>query len=323
MSEAGVPLSATDVKSIARDLGADDVGIAPAEEVTARDRFLTWLAAGHAGEMTYLGRWKELRFDPDRLLSGARSVVVVAVNYSPVPEDGAQWDGPFRVAKYAWGEDYHRLLRRILKRLRRRLRDVRPGLKGRICVDTAPFPDKYWAARAGIGWQGKHTNLVSRQYGSWLLLGSLVIDAQVDQYDSPHDDFCGSCRACLDACPTGAFPEAYVLDARRCISYWTIESKAPDIPESVSTRQYPWVFGCDICLDVCPWNRFEKPHRHDSLRKSAATRQLEGGRVDTLSDAAWRDEFNASPLTRPGRAGLCRNVRAARRSRPDDARSDA
>ena len=299
-----VPVSAALLKEWAEELGADAVGVAAARPVTSRERFLAWLAAGHAAEMEYLHRHQETRFDPSRLLPGAQSVAVVGLNYTPSEPPSA---GPFRVARYAWGEDYHRVLRRLLRRLRSRLGSRYPGLSGRICVDTAPFPDKYWAVEAGLGWQGKHTNVVSRRHGSFLLLGSLILDRTCDSYDGPHADFCGSCDACLSACPTSALPVPYVLDARRCISYWTIEFRGSEIPGAVASRLGGWVFGCDECLDVCPWNRFALPARHLSMRRTAAVALAESGGAGDLPDDEFARVFAGTALTRTGRPGLARN----------------
>jgi epoxyqueuosine reductase len=306
------PLAAEVIKRVAHELGADAVGIAPAAPVAARDHFLAWLGAGYAGDMTYLRRYQRERFDPRELLPGARSVIVVGVNYYPRPDDARTAAGPLRVARYAWGTDYHRVLRRMLRRLRRTLLAERPGARGRICVDTAPFADKYWAARAGLGWQGKHTNLVSRQFGSWLVLGSLVLRQAVDRYDSPHADFCGRCTACLDACPTQAFPFAYGLAATRCLSYWTIEAKASRFPPDIASHTAGWVFGCDICLEVCPWNKFQTPHGQPELNRRGAVALLETGRAGSFSPQEFEAAFAGTPLTRPGLKGIRRNIDACR-----------
>jgi epoxyqueuosine reductase len=271
---------------------------------------MTWLDRGYAGDMGYLSRHMRERFDPAALLPGAQSVIVLGLNYHPTEADLARAGSPHKVAAYAWGADYHRVLRRRLRKLRTLLKKEEPALKGRICVDTAPFMDKYWARLAGLGWQGKHTNLVSREYGSWLLLGSLVITSEVDDYDLPHADFCGSCTACLDACPTRAFPAPYVLDATRCISYWTIETKAAVIADDIAPHLRGWVFGCDICLDVCPWNKFEKPRTHPELARRDEVALLESGRVRELSLEEFRAAFSLSALSRPGKAGIARNLDA-------------
>jgi epoxyqueuosine reductase len=307
----GAPLRAEEIKALALELGADDAGVAPAAPVTARELFMSWLARGYAGEMDYLHRYSDVRFDPSRLLPGARSVVVLGLNYFPTRDDFERRGSPLKVASYAWGEDYHRVLRRILRALRRRIMRIVPGLRGRICVDTAPFPDKYWAAMAGLGWQGKHTNVVSRRFGSWLLLGSLVIDAEFDRYDEPHADFCGRCRACLDACPTDAFPAPYLLDARRCISYWTIESRAPAFPLDIAPRLDGWVFGCDICLDVCPWNKYQRPRAHHALKRREGVSLLESGHAADMPAGEFTTSYAGTAVSRARPTDMVRNIRAA------------
>lgn len=313
-------LRAERVKKKALAQGADAVGIARAGPVDARELFMSWLGNGYEGDMEYMRKYGDIRYDPEALIKGAKSVIVVGLNYNPREEDRKdQVEGHYKVAKYAWGEDYHRVLRRLLRRLRAELVQDVPGLRGRICVDTAPFPDKYWAVRAGLGWQGKHTNLVSREFGSWLLLGSLVITQTVDEYDAPHTDFCGSCTACLSACPTAAFPKPYVLDATRCISYWTIESKSSKLPEDIAANMNGWMFGCDICLDVCPWNKFETPHHTAEFERSDAVSSFEDGHVEALSESEFKQITSGTPLGRPGHAGIVRNLRALKNA---DARAD-
>ena len=301
------------IKEATGRLGFDATGVVRAAGVDARQQFLDWLASGYAGDMDYLARHARERFDPEALLPGARSIICVGLNYRPTESDLARAESPYKVSTYAWGEDYHRVLRRQLRRLRTLLRREDPDLEGRICVDTAPFMDKYWAQKAGLGWQGKHTNLVSRDFGSWLLLGSMVITSEVDRYDDPHADFCGSCTACLDACPTAAFPAPYVLDATRCISYWTIETKAEVIPEQIAPHLSHWVFGCDICLNVCPWNKFEKPRTHPDLVRRDEVALLESGRVRALSPEEFGAACAASALSRPGHRGIARNLEALER----------
>lgn len=301
-------VSAEQVKNLARQFGADAVGVARVGPVAAKEQFLSWLAAGFAADLAYLHRYADLRFHPEALLPGARSVLVVGLNYTPSESES---NGPYRVAKYAWGEDYHRVLRRLLRRLRSRLRQDDPGLAARLCVDTAPFPDKYWAAQAGLGWQGKHTNLVSREFGSYLLLGSLVLNRVFDRYDEPGPDHCGSCDACLRACPTAAFPQPYLMDARKCLSYWTIETGARPLPGQVAEHLGARVFGCDDCLDACPWNRFSTPTSHPEMRRSVAVEYIESGQVADLNHEEFQRVFAGSPMTRAGKDGLERNQRAS------------
>jgi len=311
MEIGGSILSAKEIKRTALELGFDAVGIALAGQVKREERFLEWLERGFQGEMEYMARHRKERFDPRELLPGAKSIISVGLNYFPTEKDKSNQKGPYRVARYARGEDYHHIIRKKLQKLRSHLKTQRPGLSGRICVDTAPFMDKYWAEQAGLGWQGKHTNLLSRDFGNWLLIGSLVVDAVFDEYDRPHKDHCGKCRACIDACPTGAIVEPYCLDATRCISYWTIEAKGDRIPQATGKSMSKFVFGCDICLEVCPFNRFEKPTGETAFARIEGIDLIEEGRIDEIGADEFESKFANSPLKRPGYNGLKRNIRAA------------
>jgi len=304
------PLQAETIKQKALEMGADTVGIAEAGPVSNSHRFLKWLGDSCAGDMTYLARHMEQRLDPGKLLPGAKSIIVMGLNYYPTAKDIAQQKDPFKVAYYAWGKDYHNILRRRLKKLRTELRKSIPDLRGRICVDTAPFMDKYWAQAAGLGWQGKHSNLVSRQFGNWLVLGSLVIGTAVDKYDHPHTDHCGRCTACIDACPTGAIEKPYVVNAGKCISYWTIESKESIIPDDIAGRYQDWIFGCDICISVCPFNRFQKVRVEKEFERNEPLKLLETGAVHEISEDKFVETFKGSPLSRPGLNGIRRNIAA-------------
>lgn len=299
------PLSRARILEWARDLGCDQAGVAPALPVKSKDRYLAWLAAGYAAEMSYLREHLEDRFDPARMLKGARSVIVVGLNYGPGTPESTD---PYRVAGYARGEDYHRVLRRILRGLRSRLQAEYGGLAARVCVDTRPFPDKYWAVEAGLGWQGKHTNVVSRDFGSYLLIGSLIVSRSCDFYDEPHADFCGTCDACLTVCPTAAFPQPYVLDAGRCLSYWTIEYQRETLPAPAQENPGRWVFGCDDCLDACPWNRFAQPARHAAMQSGEHHTRVASGGVAHLTDAEFEQEFERTAFMRAGRSRLLRNM---------------
>ncbi|RKX29850.1 MAG: tRNA epoxyqueuosine(34) reductase QueG [Candidatus Zixiibacteriota bacterium] len=304
-------LNAEQIRKAALDMGADAVGIAEVHSVQNTHHFLKWLGDGYAGDMTYLARYMDERFDPGKLLPGARSIIVLGLNYYPASGDLNKMKGPYKVARYAWGEDYHIILRRRLRRLRGALKKTVPELKGRICVDTAPFMDKYWAQTAGLGWQGKHSNLVSRRFGNWLLIGSLVIDIEVDKYDRPHTDHCGTCTACIDACPTGAIEKPYLVNATRCISYWTIESKASEIPDDIAGSMNYWVFGCDICIEVCPFNRFQKERREKNSARLDSVKLLETGKIVKTPEKKFAEVFRASPINRPKLAGIKRNIAAA------------
>jgi epoxyqueuosine reductase len=302
------------IKAAALRLGADAVGIARPSPVSVGDKYRRWLDNGYAGDMTYLTRQLDKRLNPGLLFPGAKSIIVVGSNYFPAKTDEERVAGPFRVAKYAWGEDYHKIIRKILTSLRADLKVIYPLLNGRICVDAAPFIDKYWAQEAGLGWIGKHSILVSRQFGSWLLLGSLIINIEVDIYDKPHANHCGRCSACLNSCPTGAFPEEYIVDATKCLSHWTIESKVKFIPEPIRKNMNRWIFGCDICLNSCPFNRFEQSAKTRDFDRRGNVALLETGQVVDLSENEFQAEFKSSSVSRAGLSGLKRNIRAANRS---------
>ncbi|HMF36740.1 MAG TPA: tRNA epoxyqueuosine(34) reductase QueG, partial [Isosphaeraceae bacterium] len=241
------------LKAEALRLGFDRVGIAPAVSPPGHAHLVNWLEAGHGAGMTYMQRHAELRRHPDALLEGVRSVVMVSLVYGEhVPESSSPVHG--KIARYARGLDYHRILWDKLEELLAWLRQQCPGIHGRALSDTAPLMERDFARLAGMGWIGKNTMLINRALGSFTVLGALLVDRDLVA-DDPHvADHCGTCTRCLDACPTDAFVSAYQLDARRCISYWTIEHKGT-IAEEFAGELHGWVFGCDVCQDVCPWNR--------------------------------------------------------------------
>lgn len=243
------------VKRLAAEVGFNRCGITTAEPIGRADYFRAWLAGGRAGSMSYLHRYFNERTDPRALLRGARSVIVVALSYhQPTPVREADGYVRGRVARYAWGEDYHVVLRRKLSQMIERLRgDVPESSQFRVCVDTAPLIEREFAARAGIGWIGKNTMALNQELGSYFFLGAIVTTLELAP-DAPAVDHCGSCTACLDACPTKAFPQPYEMDASRCISYLTIEHRR-EIPEEFQPAIGDWLFGCDVCQEVCPFNR--------------------------------------------------------------------
>ena len=313
------------LRSAALKIGFGAFGVARAEPLDdERERLDAWLDAKHHGSMTYLARNRDVRVDPELLLPGARSVICVAHVYlaeersrgasCDLPGDGspAEVSAPF-IARYARGRDYHRVLKGKLRKLVELIDDTEPGSRSRICVDTAPLLEKAWAERAGIGWRGKHTNLVSRALGSWTVLGHVLSTIELEP-DRPHLDYCGSCRSCLDACPTDAFPRPYVMDARRCISYLTIELRGA-LTEAESTALGDRLFGCDDCLTVCPWNRFHEPTEEPDFaaRESVVEADLEAWL--RLSDSELDERLRGSAMRRAGLDGIRRNAAAVERNR--------
>ena len=302
------PDSLTDLlKQEAKRLGFDLVGATPAVTPEGFQRFEQWIEAGYAGEMHYLADRRDAYRHPRHVLDGVRGVLMLGTNYrTDDPAKHARGQG--RVSRYAWGtRDYHDVIHDRLRRLRRFLEDIVPGAAVRGVVDTAPLLEREFAQLAGLGWIGKNTLLLNRQVGSWVFLAALLTDQEL-AYDSPHvADHCGTCRACLDACPTGAFPQPYVLDATRCISYLTIELRGMATPER-REEIGDWLFGCDVCQDVCPWNR-RAPHSSEpSFAPAPAANPIELAELFDLSDEQFRDRFRRTPLWRAKRRGILRNA---------------
>ena len=251
-SPANHTIDAGVLKARAGELGFDLCGICPAVPPPGAGRLQAWLAAGYAGQMHYLPDRADAYARPQSVLAGARSIVMLAMNYRTA-EPIAPQPGQGKVSRYAWGHDYHEIIRDRLAKLADWVRGRMPQVQLRGVVDTAPLLEREFAQLAGLGWIGKNTLLLNKQLGSWFFLAALLVDAELE-YDLPHEtDHCGTCRACLDACPTNAFVDAYVLDARKCISYLTIELRDA-IPAQLRPGLGEWVFGCDVCQDVCPWN---------------------------------------------------------------------
>ena len=294
------------LKQRARELGFDLAGVCPAVAPPGIARFETWLAAGYAGTMRYLPDRADAYRHPRHVLPGARSLLVLSMNYRTVEAARA---GPTegRVSRYAWGVDYHDVIRRRLNQLADFLREAVPQAEVRGVVDTAPLLEREFAQLAGLGWIGKNTLLLNRERGSYFFLAVLLTDL-VLHYDAAHEaDHCGTCRACLDACPTGAFVDEYVLDARRCISYLTIELRGPVDP-SLREPLGNWVFGCDICQEVCPWNRKAVTTDMPEFAPAEGMNPLELTGLFALDDEAFRKRFRHSPLWRARRRGLLRNA---------------
>jgi epoxyqueuosine reductase len=298
---------ADDIKAEALRLGFDLAGIAPAVPPGTYPAFREWLDRGFAGEMGYLSRRAEAYADPDLVMEGVKSIVLLATNYrtaEPVPAVGMQ----ALVSRYAWGDvDYHDLHRERLKQLAAFVKSRRPGCRTRGIVDTAPLLERDFARLAGLGWFGKNTLLINKRLGSWLFLSALLVDIELE-YDAAHTaSHCGTCTRCLDACPTDAFVGPYVLDARKCISYLTIELREA-IPLELREGMGQWLFGCDVCQDVCPWNRKAPQTAEPHFQPRPDLAPADAVALLGLSEAEFEARFRGTPLARPKRAGLLRNA---------------
>jgi epoxyqueuosine reductase len=313
------PASLTaELKKEAARLGFSLVGVCPAVAPPGGERFDEWLAAGYAGRMQYLRERRDAYHDPRRVLDGARSIVMLAMNYRTA-EPAIPSAGEGRISRYAWGSvDYHDLMRKRLNELADFVLAYEPRAQLRGVVDTAPLLEREFAQLAGLGWLGKNTLLLNRQEGSWFFLAALLTDLEL-AYDAPHEaDHCGTCRACLDACPTGAFPQPYVLDASRCISYLTIELRAA-VPADLRPGIGEWLFGCDVCQEVCPWNSRAPVASEADFHPREGANPINLIALFDLDDAAFRERFRHTPLWRPKRRGILRNAAIVLGNRPTPA----
>ena len=301
---------AKEIKIAGKELGLDKIGIVHAEPLFAEgERLKEWLGKGFHGEMRWMEREPEKRVDPRLLFPEARSVIVGAVNYFTPHEHSNEADRG-KISRYAWGDDYHDVVKEKLRTLLNWIKEKRSDVEGKICVDTAPVMDKAWAVRAGLGWIGKHSNLITKELGSWVFIGEILLNIELDSDAEIVEDHCGTCTACLDACPTNAIIQPYVVDSRKCISYATIELRDETLPEGISENLNGWLYGCDICQDVCPWNRFEKPSldSHFEPRLGETTLELEA--VKSMSHEDYVERFRGSAMKRPKLTGLKRNADA-------------
>ena len=298
------------VKALARELGFAPVGITSADPPENWAFYKSWVDKGYAGEMGYLQRNLDRRADPATLVPGARSIICVGMNYLPETADDSPKEPSGRISCYARGDDYHDVMKAKLLKLLEGIRELDPGTEGRAYVDTGPVLEREFASRAGLGWFGKHTNLIEKRSGSWFFIGELIVTTELSP-DAPATDHCGTCTKCIEACPTDAILEPYVLDSNRCISYLTIELKGP-IPKDLREGMGDWVYGCDVCQDVCPWNlKQARSTAEPAFQARAGFERPDLRELLGLDQEAFSTRFRKSPIKRTKRRGLLRNAAVA------------
>ncbi len=295
------------VKSEARKLGFEYCGIARAEFLDDDARRLErWLQQGMQGTMQYMENYFDLRTDPTKLVPGARSVITLLMNYFPKEKQNP--NAP-KVSKYAYGRDYHKIIRKKLKHFLKTLREEIGDIQGRGFVDSAPVLERSWAQKSGLGWVGKNGNLLTRHSGSYFFIATLITDLELE-YDDPFaKDYCGSCRRCIEACPTGAIGEDKKINGSQCISYYTIELKEHLIPEEQKGKFQNWMFGCDVCQEVCPWNRFAKPTEEEGFKPYPEVLNFTTAEWEALTEETFNEIFQGSPIRRSKYSGIKRNLK--------------
>ncbi|MGB5664932.1 tRNA epoxyqueuosine(34) reductase QueG, partial [Eudoraea sp.] len=292
------------IKTEAKRLGFLSCGISRAQFLEEEaPRLERWLKANMNGEMQYMENHFDKRLDPRLLVDGAKSVISLLLNYYP---HETQSENTYKVSKYAYGQDYHHVIKSKLRQLQEFISEEIGEVNGRAFVDSAPVLDKAWAAKSGLGWIGKHSNLLTQQIGSFYFIAELIVDLELE-CDSPVTDHCGSCTACIDACPTEAIVEPYVVDGSKCISYFTIELKN-EIPTSVKDKFDDWVFGCDVCQDVCPWNRFSKAHNEPLFNPNPELLSMTKKDWEEITEDVFKKVFQKSAVKRTKFSGFQRNI---------------
>lgn len=290
------------IKNKAKELGFDFCGISKADFLESEAKLLeTWLNRNYNGKMAYMANYFDKRLDPRLLVDGAKSVITFILNYYPEEELTEQ---DYKISKYAYGTDYHFVIKDKLASLLADMQKEIGEINARVFVDSAPVMDKVWAKKGGVGWVGKHSNLINRKIGSFFFIGEIICDIELD-YDGPIKDYCGTCTACIDACPTDAIAEPYAVDGSKCISYLTIELKE-NIPTEFKDKMENWAFGCDICQDVCPWNSFAKPHKTAEFLPNEDLKNLKNW--EEITQEVFSKTFKNSAIKRTKYQGLLRNI---------------
>jgi len=292
------------IKQKAAELGFDFCGISKAEKLENEESQLeTWLSKGFHGKMAYMENHFDLRLDPTKLVPGSKSVISLLYNYFP---DSDATNSTYKISKYAYGKDYHYVIKDKLKSMLELLRDEIGDVSGRVFVDSAPVMERQWAAKSGLGWLGKNALLINKNQGSYFFLAEMILDLELE-YDGPIKDYCGTCTKCMDACPTEAILDGRIIDASKCISYLTIELK-DEIPDGFNGKFKNWIFGCDICQDVCPWNRFSKNHKEPQFEKTEGVKAVIDEERIEFTEEVFGKLFKDSPIKRTKYKGFMRNL---------------
>ncbi|UXX80547.1 tRNA epoxyqueuosine(34) reductase QueG [Reichenbachiella carrageenanivorans] len=293
------------IKQKSAEEGFQFCGVAKAEFLEDEaPKLENWLNQGMHGEMAYMANHFDKRLDPTKLVEGAKTVISLLYNY--YPEKDLNEGKEVKIAKYAFGKDYHYIIKPKLKTVLQAITEQVGEVDARVFVDSAPVHERAWAAKAGLGWVGKNSLLINRSMGSFFFLAEIILDVELD-YDGPIKDYCGTCSACMDACPTDAIPAPYVVDGSKCISYLTIELKN-EIPKAFEGQMEGWAFGCDICQDVCPWNRFSKPHQEKDFAPNGKLGEMKRVDWDEMTEELFREIFKGSAVKRTKFSGLKRNL---------------
>jgi epoxyqueuosine reductase len=293
------------IRTKAKELGFDEVGISKAEFLEQEaPRLEKWLKESRHGKMSYMENHFDKRLDPTLLVDGAKSVISFSLNYYP---EKLQTRDSYKISKYAYGQDYHHVIKDKLKQLLQFINQEIGDVNGRGFVDSAPVMDKAWAKKSGIGWLGKNNNLITRESGSFFFIAELILDLELDE-DSPTNDYCGTCTKCIDACPTEAIYEDHKVDGSKCISYLTIELKDALLPNSFANKMDDWMFGCDICQDVCPWNKFSTPTKEAAFAAHPSILNNSKSDWEEITQEIFSEIFRKSAVKRTKYDGLKRNI---------------